>query len=1108
MTNDELVVAGMSGHGVVQTQAAPVGKCGRRRLPSSFVIRHSLVIGISSFVIFVAFARGEEPHLEFVRGLQSRGMADLAADYLQRLSANPPANLRAILPLEVARARAEQAHQEGDDKKRAGLFAAARRDFEAFLASTRDAKLTARANLELARLVAAQGKQKLAQARRLDAGPPRKDLTAQARPFFADAARRLQESAAQIDAQIRGTTNPTEQRDLTRALAQARLEEGINQLHQGVAMPDGTAAEIKDRAAVIGRAKETLSRLGVQDSEEPAGWLAKVWAGRCAEELDSKPEARRSYESVAGEKSDAAADAARTASYLLLRLQARDDQVPNRPAHIQKLIQACDDWLSRYKSAVQTPDGQGVRYVLANLLEEQAFAGVRRDERGVPATLPPGARLTLGRAEKIYRDLIETENEFTERARGKRAGVLVALMGERARDSVVRLTNFEECYLAAQVAAFELTQGRKPAAARSALYRRVIDSLKRGLVLAGPGDAPRDLAEARVMLTYAYLASGDSYSAAVLGEYLGRTLSTSRGAEATAYALQAYARVIALDRERGAPPDEVKADQRRLRQLAETMEKAWPDEAATDYARHLLSDFLLEEGHYVEACAMLARIAPTYAGFAQARYQLGAAAQKAQGKDVKLTPAQKQALLTQAIAALEQVPDPVPGASEESNLAATLAKLQLGTLLLQRPPDARTYDNVESLGRRLAGLIPKLELDDQATPQLAAEAAKLQMTGSEGKAYLHLKAARPAEARKLLDPIVAQIRKELDGKPPAHAEEPWFESYRDVQRQILLLALRAGIQENQTAAARQLLDTLRKATADKADLLNERLLQVVTLLKQDAEALKGKSGGGRDQLEKGLVAFLDDLAAPERLSVPETRLFVAQAYSNLERHDKAAALLKAFPAAKEADDQAQQTARYAQLLYVRELRLSKDFKAAKAALQPIVSGWGKTDLNALREALLLLEDEGSYSGAVNIARDVQQQLSRSRLEYDKAVLAERKADADERRATTEETRTAAQLTRQAAQQAKERALNLRERYWEFYFYEVRCRVKNDLKPQYQKERDQRLTKNAKLIVNLENGQEDFGGRDLREKYRELLVSVPALKKAYTDQGGRKLFADK
>ena len=134
-------------------------------------------------------------------------------------------------------------------------------------------------------------------------------------------------------------------------------------------------------------------------------------------------------------------------------------------------------------------------------------------------------------------------------------------------------------------------------------------------------------------------------------------------------------------------------------------------------------------------------------------------------------------------------------------------------------------------------------------------------------------------------------------------------------------------------------------------------------------------------------------------------------------------------------------------------------------------------------------------------------MSRSRLEYEKAILAERKAEADEQKATTDVARAAAQLARQAAQQAKERAQNLRDRYWEFYFYEVRCVVKNDLKPQYEKERGQRLAKNAKAIVNLEHAQDDFGGRDLRAKYHELLVSVPALKKAYTDQGGRKLFGE-
>src|SRR5438874_1978593 len=88
----------------------------------------------------------------------------------------------------------------------------------------------------------------------------------------------------------------------------------------------------------------------------------------------------------------------------------------------------------------------------------------------------------------------------------------------------------------------------------------------------------------------------------------------------------------------------------------DTRPEVWPDEAMADFARHQLGDFRLEDGNFVEACAMLARIAPSYPGFPHARYQLGAAAQKAQGRDVKLPAPQKTALLAQAIAALDPVP--------------------------------------------------------------------------------------------------------------------------------------------------------------------------------------------------------------------------------------------------------------------------------------------------------------------------------------------------------------------------------------------------------------------------------------------------------------------
>src|SRR5207244_3409062 len=118
-----------------------------------------------------------------------------------------------------------------------------------------------------------------------ESGPARNNLTAQARPFFADAAGRLQASVTQIDAQLVTLANPktdTERADaaaLARARTRAQLEVGVNLLNQGIAMPDATPDQIRERATVVNQAKDTLSALGVQDADNPACWQARVWAG-------------------------------------------------------------------------------------------------------------------------------------------------------------------------------------------------------------------------------------------------------------------------------------------------------------------------------------------------------------------------------------------------------------------------------------------------------------------------------------------------------------------------------------------------------------------------------------------------------------------------------------------------------------------------------------------------------------------------------------------------------------------------------------------------------------------------------------------------------------
>jgi hypothetical protein len=1057
--------------------------------------------------LLVAPIRAEEPHLEFARALRENGMPDIAADYLQHLSGRKlPPDLAALIPLEAARARLDVAVQEGDAKKRNQQFAAARAAYEAFVKNNPNHPRSAEAKLDLARLVAFQGKHLLDQARRQESKSARKDMTAQAGQLFKEAADQLAKAAAEINKRLGQLADPknddekAQKADLTRARLQAQLEEAINLINQSNTLLD--TRDMKGRLTVINQARDVLTRVSKADESDPVSWQAKVWLGRLAEEIDAKPEAIRQYTALTKETSPAAAAAARTAAYLLLRLQATDERVPDRAAHVRQVATACEDWLKKNRGAVNTPEGQGVRFVLATLLEDQARPGIIRPQS--PANAPPRVsgnfRQLLMRAERLFKDLADSDNEFTEKARSHRAGILVVLLAERAQD-ITKLNTFEECYLTAQVEAYEMTQGKKSEEDKAKRLAKIVAALKRGLVLAIPADVPRDVADARVMLTYAYLTGGEPYHAAILGEHLSRTNPTGhRGAEAAAYALQAYAGILDGDRRRNAGADELAADQRHLRAIAEFMEKTWPDDEATDIARHQLGSFLIEDKNYPEAIAMLSRIAPSYPGLGQARYQEGAAAQRVQMVD-DMTAERKKTLLRQAVGDLEKVPDPAPGASEETSLSACLARLQYGNLLLlDERPDGSNYAKAEAVGKRIATLAPELSLDESFMPQVTAEAAKLQLAGVSGHALILLRADKFDEARKVLAPLVAAVDKDAGKKDV-------YEPLREAQRQVVALALRAAILENKAGDADKAMGLLRRISpATGAGAANDRLLRVLVDLKREADAFKEKGETAkREKLEGGLTAFVDELAKAPNLT-PDVRLFLASAYASLDKHAKAAELLKDYPSPKSAEGDDAKRYQAIRVALMREYRLGGQFQQASAIVSDALKSWGKTNLDVQREKVFLYEDVGNQAAAFKACREVEDALKRNWSDFERAALDEKAADEAERTAKNDDERAKAQQTKGEASVRKSAAQQMRDAYWEFYFYEIRIVLKNDLKKAKDAaDKEQRLARIAAAIKKLEDGQEDFGGKDLKEKYRTLVDGEPALKQKYLEAGGKRLY---
>jgi hypothetical protein len=1049
--------------------------------------------------------RADEPHLDLVRGLRARGMADLALDYLQRLSANPPAGLRTVLPLEIAKTRMELAVNEFNERKRDRRIVEARAAFDSFIQADPKHPLVAEATLDLARLVAFQGKHLLTQARRADDAPTRTDLIKRARPLFTDAAARLAAAATQIDELLARTDDPTLKKSLAQSKLQAHLESGINRLHVALTMPDNNGAQIKARAHEIDKARAALEVLATGSEDSPFCWLARLWIARCLDERDSDAEARRMYESLAQETNPASEEAARIASFLLLKEAAEDKQSPHRADQLKAVITGLEEWLLKYRGKYNFADEQAAQFLLAVVMEEQALAGVERDRPGSPTKINAGVAQELARVERLLKQIADADGDYAERARNRRGAILVLLLGERAGD-VSRLVNFEECFLAAQVEAFQLTQGRVAGADRAKSYSRIAALLRRGLVLVGRSDSARDVADARAMLAYTYLASGDPYAAAVYGEHVGKSkLAGSRSPEVTAYALQAYSSIIALGRERHETDEQLKADQRRLRQLAQYMEQTWPDETATDFARHQLGTFLLDDHNFVEACAMLGRIAPSYPGVAQARYQQGAAAQRAQAKDVPLSPEQKRKLLRESIAGLEQLPEPTPGGSDDAALALCMAKCQLGNLyLFDDSANGANFVKAAELGKRLAEVVPTLGLDSKVSPQLLVEANKLYLAGAQNRAFLLVQADQLDAARAILQPIFERVRKEIEiAKPPQYAGEPWYEGYRDVQRQVIALNLRLAIQENQSEAAHQALALLRRASG-QLENTNDRLLRLVYDLKREADEHKKKGEiEKRDKLEKGLVAFLDELAKPKLLA-DDVRLFLAQAYGGLGRHDRAANLLEGYPAPANGSDEQRQRHHGVRLMLAREHRLAQQIESAKTVLQEILGSWGRNDLSVRREKVLLLEDAGNFGAAVQECREIKRSLLQARIDYDRAVRDEKLADEAERAAKTDDARQKAAQDRATAQAKKNGTQSMRDRYWEFDFYDTRIVLRSCQKVTDPATREQKIAAVAQNIRRLEEAYPDVVGKELRDQYLSLFELEPILKAKYLQADGKVL----
>ena len=1007
----------------------------------------------------------EPPYRDFVQGLREKHYADLAEEYLDQLSHQKlPPEVAAILPLEMARTRVARAQDKSDPGQRLALYNKAREDFTAFLKANPPAELAAEVNFDLARLIRLQGHVQLLLAQQQDAPEAQRALKLKARAQLEEAAGSLEQAAKQLADQLakHDSARPEEKarkRALASAKLQADLERGLDVFDQLRTYDDPTDDPAK-RTDVAQQAIDILKRVAAKDDTDPLCWKAKAWLMRAYQEIDSPDEPRRIYTQIV-DRGGAPVEVQRLAKYFfMLGVQKEVDD----PKVNQRLASLAEKWLAEYRADHNTPEGYGVRYLLAETYFHRALHVPKPQQNG------PAAQELYARAEKLYAGLEKTENEFTHKAREGKLNIIITRSEERSKGNIDKLKNFDECYIRARLEIARMNEedkdkkldAKKRKQQRQAHFHDIVHALERALDLADDKTAVADQVEARYLLAYAYLATGQPYQAAVTGEFLAHSEPASNhSATAAAYALGAYSKIIG-DEERGDNRDpehdeEVESDRARLKSLALYMEKTWPDDPATDVARHELGAMAIRQKNYPEAVAALARIKPTYADYTITQYDLAVAAQEA-AKENAAPPKGQPSYQEQAIAALKKLPELGSGANPVTAQFYVKGKLKLAQMLFEK----KQYKQMAKVSDHVREVFAKAPLADNVRQEFQAAVDAQPFYADYGQADVAFRAGKYAEALKRVDPFVKQFQQDKLG---------WLKDMSLI-RGMLGLALRADVQQGNKDQAKAILDLLQKKGAGSFEGgATAILVDLVQQLKSQVDDLRKKGKPAEAQLQqtiKSFSEFLDELAKrPPKTLTPEIVRFLAFSYASLDEHAKAADLLKQIPKPgpshaadkdKRAREDQEKAANYhsVRLLYCRELRLSKQFDDAARVLKEVMAtGLGKRSLDARKEQIMLMEDKGQHMQAAKEWNKLMKDL-RPRLSDNK----------------------------------------LKDQYFEAYYQFVYSYYKYASAMKDENKKAANIKKAAAFITALESKLPSMGGGGLKQRYDELLSNEPALKAEY------------
>ena len=531
---------------------------------------------------------------DFVQALRERGYYDLALSYLDAIRRDPeaPASLKQTLEFEEGRTLIEEATHSSDPDVSKAKLEQAKVKIESFVKANPDLPQTVEALVDLAHLLYERGLNEVDMAGEARSANDRESKLAAARGYYERARTSYAQAFDRLNAKLVAFPKyipPEDPRKLERervrnSVMQAELQKSVVDYYEAQTHPAGSL----ERTTLLEKGLATFDEIYKRYRNQIAGFTARMWQGKCFEELNKLGEATGIYKELLDHPDPALRPLQKQVAYFRII-------VTGKRKEFARAADECTEWLRLFSKDRRSYEALGVRFELAKDIIAQL-------PEIAPADKDKAIRAAADALSEVVRVVSPFKPEAIELLQKYRPN---AALG--AAD-VSRL-NFDDAMIQATQAISTLAYENAMVLLRLALRK---------------ADATRDAVKAnraRYMLAYASIMSKRYYEAAVVGEHVARYYPRDEWAAKSAdLAMQAL-----VESYNAFTQGNRTVDLEHLVDLAKYTAETFPDTEQGDNGRMMEGLVDLGRGKYAEAIASFEAVRSASAKWVDAQNSAGEA---------------------------------------------------------------------------------------------------------------------------------------------------------------------------------------------------------------------------------------------------------------------------------------------------------------------------------------------------------------------------------------------------------------------------------------------------------------------------------------------------